>query len=149
MVVMSTIGQLFAITLKRKRNAEESIAVTTTVNSSITQSGEEHLYHSVQDQRIDICNTNDFSVPISVNKTGRIRNNTISSGNVSIPALPPPTEQHPRHRQNQQINRFATVGRINDPKNSVQTKQTSSLINELDLFQPISNQNFDSSKVHF
>ncbi|OTF70108.1 Phosphotyrosine-binding disabled-like protein [Euroglyphus maynei] len=48
MVVMSTIGQLFAITLKRKRNAEQEQTASTV--APVILSGEEHLYHSVPDQ---------------------------------------------------------------------------------------------------
>nr|XP_027199694.1 probable serine/threonine-protein kinase DDB_G0282963 [Dermatophagoides pteronyssinus] len=148
MIVMSTIGQLFAITLKRKRNAEQEQTA-----ASVISSGEEHLYHSVPDQTSLTSslqtseigdNNNDIVTNNSTTTKSRARIRTgVALENVPIPALPPPSEQHPRHRQHnqstQQNQRFATIGRVNDINNNFSQQQKtlpSALINELDLFQP-------------
>ena len=152
MIVMSTIGQLFAITLKRKRNAEQEQQAAAAAVASVISTGEEHLYHSVPDRQSSLTsssqtleivnNTNDLinnSGSATTKSRARIRPNTgVALENVPIPALPPPSDQHPRHRQHNQ--HFATVGRVNDINNNFSQLQqktlSSSLINELDLFQP-------------
>lgn len=145
MVVMSTIGQLFAITLKRKRSAEESAALAGSVPSITTD--HDHLYHSVGGDEDGGFLTSGLAT--TTRSRARLRtatNSSSGSGDVPIPALPPP--EHSRHRGG----KFGTISStselakahmnvINSNSNPIQTsqqqqqqQQQQTLFSEMDLF---------------
>ncbi|KAI7691487.1 Protein disabled [Sarcoptes scabiei] len=145
MVVMSTIGQLFAITLKRKKTSEE--AATVNQKSSASALSEEHLYHSVQDGEI--------SDHIQSNKAKSRPKIDLTVADIPIPAIPPPSETHPRHRHSAQPSHYATIDRTtvnNSTKKIDSAEKCSSLISQLDPLQseadPSVTKRFSNSNTH-
>lgn len=118
MLVMSTIGQLFAITLKRKRAAEKEEATALYEDEHnqaqmVAMGDEPHFYHDINGGGGTYYNqaaplTTSMVVPIgSIGSSGRsrrTRNISGSSESVPIPALPAPLNDSGRRHHHHQSN---------------------------------------------
>lgn len=125
MVIMTTIGQLFSITLKRKRSAEEAaaLAIAESIKEDYKEyykgsgagaagtsgSAEEHIYHSMYEGDSTLG-----KLGTSTSARTRSRTTSQNSAEVIIPALlPPPSSadvsagghlHHHHHHHSQQAN---------------------------------------------
>lgn len=152
MVIMSTIGQLFTINLKRRRNAEEASALaSSTANDSKDPLANEPIYHSAYEHvnNSSAPTTDNYSLTNSIiaappnttlNRSARKQRTTSGSSTdivSGIPVLPVPPADHRRHHQHH--HHIQQQGQVY-PSISAQssTGASTSLFNELDMFNPAS-----------